>query len=77
MLGWFDNVMPDEDQKLVIDILDMFSILQDSYNRLEDKTGIEEFKLKFSGFDFNNSHELRLSGFADALLKNGRFIVNQ
>lgn len=46
--------MPKEASKEVIDILSMFSALTFSYRNLSDKTGIEEWKITFNGFDGNN-----------------------
>jgi uncharacterized protein YfbU (UPF0304 family) len=38
----------------VLDILSMFMALQDSYNALSDKSGIDARKIEFRGFDGNN-----------------------
>lgn len=43
-----------EDCKEVLEILDMYSQLTYSYNRLDDKSGIDTLFLKFRGFDGNN-----------------------
>jgi len=37
----------------VLDIADMYLHLQQSFERLEDRTGIEEWKVTFPGFDGN------------------------
>lgn len=49
-----NHVMSSEECKEVIDILDMFSTLNRAYEALDDKSGIEEWTVKFSGFDGNN-----------------------
>lgn len=38
----------------VIDILVMHEALKDAYEKLDDTSGIEEWRVKFSGFDGNN-----------------------
>ena len=38
----------------VMDILDMYRALNDSFNRLKDKEGIEKSRIQFDGFDGNN-----------------------
>lgn len=63
--------LSDEDTALVVDILSIYDILQDSYNYLDDKSGFEEREVKFPGFDGNN--EGRLLAFAQALADSDRF----
>jgi hypothetical protein len=51
--------MDEEQCKEVLNILDMYRAITDSYNRLDDKTGIEgQYWLKFKGFDGNNESHL-------------------
>jgi uncharacterized protein YfbU (UPF0304 family) len=57
-----DDVVSPEECKEVLDILEMFSILNRSYDRLSDKSGIDAFRLNFRGFDGNN--EPKQMGFA-------------
>jgi uncharacterized protein YfbU (UPF0304 family) len=73
LTNWFGDAMSDEDQKFVVNVLDMFSLLNDSYNALEDKTGIDNLKIKFRGFDANDPHELNLSHFASGFVKEKKF----
>ncbi len=50
----FYDEMSEEECREVIDILDMYRALTNSYNRLPDKTGIDEDKIRFDGFDGND-----------------------
>ena len=43
--------MPAHECKQVADTLEMFRVMQASYQRLEDKAGIDERGLRFAGFD--------------------------
>lgn len=61
----------EEDCREVLDILDMFEALQDSYARLADKSGIEEWKVSFMGFSHNT--ESPLMGYVEYLIKDNRF----
>jgi hypothetical protein len=49
----FYDEMSEEECREVIDILDMYRALTDSYNRLPDKAGINEREIRFAGFDGN------------------------
>ncbi len=49
----FDG-LSSEECKEVLDILDMYSCIKRCYENLEDKTGIDERKTVFNGFDGNN-----------------------
>ena len=46
--------MSEEECQEVIDILSMYRSLTYSYQKLEDKSGIEESDIRFPGFDGNN-----------------------
>ncbi|WP_334666562.1 YfbU family protein [Streptomyces cyaneofuscatus] len=61
----------DDKAEFVVDVLDLYSTLKASYSELEDKSGIEAREVKFPGFDGNNEGDLM--GFANFLLKHGRF----
>lgn len=54
MVQWFSDEMSEEASTFVLDVLDMYSALLNSYQNLEDKTGIEERRVTFPGFDGNN-----------------------
>jgi len=75
--GFFDAVLSDvldkEDEKFVLDTLDLFSTLKASYSKIDKKqqTEIYTHGISFDGFDGNN--ETKLLGFVDALAKNNRF----
>ncbi|MDQ7814217.1 MAG: YfbU family protein [Patescibacteria group bacterium] len=65
--GWiaehiYEDVMTDAECREVVDILDMHRALKRAYEALADKSGIEEWKVKFSGFDGNN--ECKQMGYA-------------
>src|SRR4051812_29414418 len=47
----------------VIEVMDMFSAMQISFNKLEDKDGITEDSLVFPGF--NGNSETALMGYAE------------
>jgi uncharacterized protein YfbU (UPF0304 family) len=61
----------DDKAEFVVDVLDLYSSMKASYGELEDKSGIEASEVDFPGFDGNN--ETDLMGFANFLLKHGRF----
>lgn len=65
------DVLTFQECEEVIDILDMFNVLRILYSRLEDKSGIDEYKVKFSGFDGNQ--EVKQLSYARYLKKDGRF----
>ena len=49
-----DQTITEEESKLAINILDMFSAITFSLEKIGDKTGINLDQLKFDGFDGNN-----------------------
>lgn len=67
----FDENLSDENANLVLDILQVYEMIQDAYDSLEDKTGIDESEVKFPGFDGNN--ETEFMGFVDSLERDNRF----
>ena len=70
----FDNFsenLPDDDAELVLNILQIYEMIQDAYDGLSDKSLISEHQIKFPGFDGNN--ETEFMGFVDALEKFHRF----
>lgn len=68
----FDENLSDEDANLVLDILQVYEMMQDAYDALADKTGISESEVTFPGFDGNN--ETEFMGFVDALEKDNRYV---
>lgn len=52
----------------VIDILDMYRHLKESYDELADKTGIEKSHVEFPGFDGNDRLEGRLMSYVRYLV---------
>jgi len=56
------DIMTPEESSEVIDILSMFDSLKQVYWRLSDKTGIEQRRVEFCGFDGN--HETKQMGYA-------------
>ncbi|MGB7651095.1 MAG: YfbU family protein [Gallionella sp.] len=63
--------LPDEKVEHVLAILGIYGDMRDSFKELTDKTGLEESKLTFPGFDGNN--ECELLSFTEALRKSRRF----
>jgi uncharacterized protein len=47
-------IMTEEECREVVDILAMFQVLRQSFDRLPDKSGIDEGDVRFGGFDGNN-----------------------
>jgi uncharacterized protein YfbU (UPF0304 family) len=58
--------LPDEKARYVLDVLDLYRDLTISFGHLENKSSIEEYEIKFPGFDGN--HEAELLNFARDLL---------
>jgi uncharacterized protein YfbU (UPF0304 family) len=50
----YKNEMPEEECMEVINILDMYSALTHSYNRLQETTGVNGDEILFDGFDSND-----------------------
>ncbi len=78
--GLCQNVYKDEDTlstdecKEVIDILSMFDNLRYSYDQIEDKSDIEKHSLSFSGFDGNDSLEVKYLSYSRFLCEvQGKF----
>ncbi|CAB3850290.1 hypothetical protein LMG26691_01947 [Achromobacter animicus] len=69
---WFSPNLPSGEADHVVQILGIYSALRDSYDALEDKTGIDPHAIGFPGFDGNNEGELL--AFSVALRDAGRFV---
>ncbi len=70
--------MTKTDAALVYDLLDAFTVLESSLDKLDDNAraglgGGAEDALTFRGFDHNDSQEVRLAGFAKHLIDKGRW----
>lgn len=70
--------MTSRESKLVYDILEMFTTIERSVSRLDDKQRRSlgenaDYALKFKGFDFNNSQEGRLASYAHHVINDGRW----
>jgi len=63
--------LSDAEAEHVLEILGIYSELRDSYNKLTDKSGIDEHLVVFPGFDGNNESELL--SFSRALSQNGNY----
>lgn len=63
--------MSDDDANFVIDVLNVYRVLDSSYDQLSDKAGLTQADIAFRGFDGNNEPELM--GFVAALRGSGRF----
>ncbi|HEX2908142.1 MAG TPA: YfbU family protein [Phototrophicaceae bacterium] len=67
-----DIVMSEADCHEVIDTLAMFDSLQQSFEKLTDKTGIDPTSIKFEGYDGNN--ESKYGNYAQFLMeRDGKF----
>ncbi len=67
-----EDEIAEGDCREVLDILEMYRVLTDSYNNLEDKSGLDETKVRFPGFDGNN--EAALLGYVRYLIRtDGRY----
>jgi uncharacterized protein YfbU (UPF0304 family) len=64
-----ESILSEAECKEVIDTLAMFEALQDSYKILADKSGIEEWRVKFRGFDGN--HETKQLAYASFFCAHG------
>ena len=66
-----NSVVTAKECEEVLDVLDMFSSLENSFANLSDKSEINEYHIRFAGFDGNN--EVKQLSYATYLKKDGRF----
>jgi uncharacterized protein YfbU (UPF0304 family) len=68
-----DEIMTAEECRAVLDILNMFQVLRQSFEKLSDKAGVEKSIVEFDGFDGNN--ETKQMGYVRfyCTLPGGRF----
>lgn len=59
-----NDALTEEESEEVIDTLDMFSALKRSAKSLSDRTGLNDYSLKFRGYDGNHAEECKLLGYA-------------
>ena len=71
MFQTISDEMPQQECCYVLDVLEMYWGLQQSYSQLKDKDGIESHDIVFPGFDGNN--ETEYMAFTRFLRKDGRF----
>jgi uncharacterized protein len=72
IFGWIFDGLSESECALVIDAMDMYTAIQRAYEALDDKTGIEEWRTEFPGFDGN--YETAYMGYARFVVeKEGRF----
>jgi uncharacterized protein YfbU (UPF0304 family) len=76
-IGIHEELTPAEGA-LVMEILDMFTVLEAALGRLDDAALAElgegaEYTLRFAGFDLNDAQESRLAGLAEHLVASGRW----
>lgn len=55
--GLSENELSTAECREVIDILSMYRALTFSYQKIEDKSGINSYYIKFDGFDLNDEYE--------------------
>ncbi|WP_411749393.1 YfbU family protein [Serratia marcescens] len=73
---WIDDDMPMDKSKLVLNILDLYRIIEDTKRRTKDSTLIKHHYSYFQGFDGNNESEcLSFSHFL--IKKQGKFSEQQ
>ena len=60
-----------EQSDFVVSILDLYDVMQNSFDNLSDKGSLTEDCVKFPGFDGNNEGEYKR--FFSALVENGQF----
>lgn len=70
-LSYMADVLDERVVNHVLETLELFSTLKASYDRLADKSGIDEHHVTFLGFDGNN--EAEMLGFAHALGQADRY----
>lgn len=64
-------IFTEEQSDLVVSILDLYDVIQDSFDALSDKGSLTADRVKFPGFDGNNEGEYMR--FFSALVENGQF----
>lgn len=64
-----DDILGAEQGREVVDILSMFDVINHSYDKLADKSGIDEWRVRFSGFCGNE--EAAYMSFAAFFCKSG------
>ena len=74
----FDAEIPLADSSLIMDLFDMFSVLETALDKLDDDTvaGLgegAEHLLRFGGFDYQDPRESQLAGFAEHLIDGDRW----
>lgn len=70
--NYLDENLSEENAQLVLNILQIYEMLQDAYDSIVDRTKISADEIKFPGFDGNNESEFM--GFVDALKKDSRYV---
>lgn len=74
----FDTEVPSADSSLIMDVFDMFSVLETALDKLDDDAvasigdGAGDL-LRFGGFDYQDRRESQLAGFAEYLLDDDRW----
>jgi uncharacterized protein YfbU (UPF0304 family) len=74
----FDTEIPLADSSLIMDLFDMFSVLETALNKLDADAvaalgeGAEHL-LRFGGFDYQDRRESQLAGFAEHLIDDDRW----
>lgn len=64
-------IFTEEQSDFVVSILDLYEVIQDSFNALSDKGSLTADRVKFPGFDGNNEGEYMR--FFSALVENDQF----
>lgn len=75
----FAGISPElskRDAKFVMDVLDMFRVVDASIARLPEEESLNDglrYSLEYQGFDHNDSLELKMANYAEFLVKDGRW----
>lgn len=65
----------ESDCSLVVSILHMFDTLWNNYRNIDDTSDIEEWDVKFRGFDGNHELEGKMMGYVRYLVSDDRFRI--
>jgi uncharacterized protein YfbU (UPF0304 family) len=76
--GWLaehiaDRTLSEDECTEVLDILDMFRALESSHSRFGAKPGVDDWQVRFGGFDANDPDEARRLGYFRHLRKEGKY----
>jgi len=59
-----EKTLTEDETGEVVDTLDMYSAIRRSVSQLSDKTGLNDFMIRFRGYDGNDPKEVQMLGYA-------------